>query len=50
MEKEKDDKYQACLNELRTKYGFEEGVILPVVLGGRGTITAKTKEILYELG
>jgi hypothetical protein len=49
-EKGKVDKYFPCLNELKPKYGLEEGEMLPVVLGSIGAITTKIKEILYEFG
>ncbi|XP_060831618.1 uncharacterized protein LOC132915867 [Bombus pascuorum] len=40
--KEKVDKYTTCLNELKKRYGVNEGAVLPVVLGSRGTITPET--------
>lgn len=48
--KEKIDKYFPCLNMLQNKYGVNEGTILPVVLGSRGTITPKTTENFKGLG
>ena len=41
-EKEKVDKYASCLEELKKRYGVNEGVVLSVVLGNRGAIMPQT--------
>lgn len=49
-EKEKVDKYSSCLEELKKRYGVNEGTVLKVMLGSRGAITPRKTNNLQIMG
>jgi hypothetical protein len=44
------DKYSACLNVLKRRYGVDGGAVLPVVRGSWGAITPETMNNFKIMG